>query len=1196
MRKLFLLMFALLTGVSGAWAQEVLPTASVASWMYDSSDPFLTLKTSDDATITTADDGDIIIHASNLCTVDAIPRSYAAVAMVVNMPDEAPGAFADFFCLKAADNYTGAIGLGVTTDKKLKGTWDAASGNKHAYGPTTTNAVTGEHTIIMLCNNSGTTIYVDQANTSVNGSGLKCGTQWTDLRIESAYKNCVKKVFVFNGEQSGNISSIFSELAAFNLVTVANGETKAVSNNSTAYFNVEAGGTLTVDVADYELNKVFGSGGIVLDANTSLTGGKYTLVTGKLTVNEGKTLTIGGGDTQTNSIASFTSIDLAGTIKHNNSVATLNNVTVPADKTGKIFAYDMGSDADGFNLAGTTTLNGNLTICSSWNAQIKVDELAGSGTWLICGTTGESFDETKTASDQAAVINVAAATTFTGTINVNNTNAAATISGDLGVCEIKKTRGTVNYAGNKLNGTTLDGVVLSSTTNRVSTSGIVNIKNLAGCNLPNNNSESNYGYAFVGSGTINFYGICDLTKKADGTDALSSNLGYGSSATIVVKENATLKAGVLFNTRQSENNASITVESGGTLTAIGWTHDNGVLYAKNLVNNGTVNISTGRLTSGYGISTIHNTLSGSGTLNIAEGANLEVSSVPNTITLSGSGDVKLTTFPGTTAPTLTDWTGTINFPSPASDQANLQAIFNAWGNSNSTIKLHSVTGWLPGGDVNPTLQILEGEILTINNGSSSTTPVLKHITGAGILQQTWSGGSSYTLKVEKLTKFTGTLKGTNKPIEVDKLVLDDAPAVDSLLITTSGTVTLNELWLGLQKTEVYKWETKTVGNVTGIYVTSSDPVQLAKESAANDVAPYSNFIGTGVGKYTISLGNDKKYNSKEDFLAALDAWTTVNDYTPPIVTINQPTSAFYRIKSGSKYLQDARKSDSETQRTLTDAEGSNAAVGTVFYLDDNTLIGYKTGYGFGFSVCQTQDTEQLNTMLFTESAEMGKYTIQSQQGTYASADHNEGYWGVDGSDLSRVNDAASGACWTLEAVSSLPVTISAAGYATFNSPVAVEIPQGITAYQASVQDANSIRLVSIDDDVIPANFPVVLKGPEGTYTFNITTTDLTKENYHANELKGSIAAKSVSKGEIYTLQRDSETSVGFYPNAGTTFKGFSAYLTSGSGSRGFQMVSSTGIEHIATPILFENAYDLQGRKAGIVKKGVYIVNGKKVLF
>ena len=968
--------------------------------------------------------------------------------------------------------------------------------------------------------------------------------------------------------------------------------------NTYSQINVPSGSTLIIDVENFDLTKITGAGTVVLDANITFSGSKSTVATGKLTINEGKTLTIGGGDTQTNSIASFTSIDLAGTIKHRNSKATLNNVTVPTGKTGNIFAYDMGSDADGFKLAGTTTLNGNLTICSRWNAQIKVDELAGSGTWLICGTTGESFDETKTASDQAAVINVAAATTFTGTINVNNTNAAATISGDLGECEIKKTRGTVNYAGNKLNGTTLDGVVLSSTTNRVSTSGIVNIKNLAGCNLPNNNSESNYGYAFVGSGTINFYGICDLTKKADGTDALSSNLGYGSSATIVVKENATLKAGVLFNTRQSENNASITVESGGTLTAIGWTHDNGVLYAKNLVNNGTVNISTGRLTSGYGISTIHNTLSGSGTLNIAEGSNFNVASIPSTSTLTGAGVVVLTSFPTSSAPTLSSWTGTVQFPDGGDNNTDLQAIFNAWGNTNSTIKLNNVSGGYLGsnGTVNPTLNILSGKTLTLDYGYLNSDATLTKVTGAGTLdRQGWNGSTNHNLYITTLTDFTGTLKGTGHPIIVKKLVVASAPYANGLLIKTSGNVTLEQLYVGLEQTTAYTWETKTVEEVEGIYVASFDQVQLCREMAANAVAPYFNHIGTGVGKYTITLGVSN-YTSIKDFTEAVEAWTTTADYVNPIVTINQPTSAFYRIKSGNKYLQDVRKSNDATQRTLTDAEGSNAAVGTVFYLDDNTLIGYKTGYGFGFSVCQTQDTEQLNTMLFTESAEMGKYTIQSQQGTYASADHNEGYWGVDGSDLSRVNDAASGACWTLEAVSSLPVTISAAGYATFNSPVAVEIPQGITAYQASVQDADYIRLVSIDDGVIPANFPVVLKGPEGTYTFNITTTDLTKENYHANELNGSIAAKSVSKGEIYTLQRDSETSVGFYPNAGTTFKGFSAYLTSGSGSRGFQMVSSTGIEHIATPILFENAYDLQGRNAGIVKKGVYIVNGKKVLF
>lgn len=1176
---------------TSAWAQSKISKAVVGTYLFDSSNPALTVK-KEGASIWTNNDGSIAMGHTDLSTVTS-SRTYAAVVMRVDMPTTPPSSFKRFINLKTSSDNTGSIGLGVTTEGKLKGTWEAGkNGATGEYGPVTSSAVTGEHTIVLLCNNDGTTIYVDGASTSVISGGLKCGTKWTVLRIESDYVSCVKSVYVFSGEQKDNIAAFFSELS--NVVTVANGETKSVSENSSGTrFFVASGGTLTVDAA-YDLDKIEGAGDVTLGADATISGNKSTVATGKLTINEGKTLTLGTGDSQTNSIASFSSIDLSGTIKHNNSVATLNNVTVPADKTGKIFAYDMGSTSDGFKLAGTTTLNGNLTVCNKYNFQMKVDELAGSGTLLICGTTGDTYDDTKTTSNEDAIVKVGSSPRFTGTIHEANTKSNLSIIGTLKNCTLKGTQAPDGYP-QLADGAVLDSVILEGD-KRIGTTGSVTIKDLAGNNL----SDTSNNYAFIGSGTLNFEGTCDLTKKSDNSASTCSNIGYANGNNIVIKSGATVTASKFYNT--SGNNAAITVE--GTISALSF--------------GGTATLAEGSTTTlsdatPFGAAV---TVSGDATLNltaatsslnsaitVAEGKTLTIDGGSNTVNLTGtvfgSGNIVLSYFPtAATHPTVTDWTGAVEFSDGGSSSTDLQAIFNAWGNTNSTIKLNNVNGGYLGnnGTVNPTLNILSGKTLTLNNGYSNSNSTITRVTGAGTLDRKgWNGSTKHNLNITTLTDFTGTLKGTGHPIIVQKLVLDDAPDVDDLLITTSGTVTLDKLWLGLQETKAYTWDTKTVGGVTGIYVTSSDPVQLARESAANDVAPYFNFIGTGVGKYTISLGN-VKYNSIEDFLAALDAWKTVSDYRVPIVTINQPTSAFYRIKSGSKYLQDVRKSNDATQRTLTDAEGSNAAVGTVFYLDDNTLIGYKTGYGFGFSVCQTQDTEHLNTMLFTKSAEMGKYTIQSQQGTYASADYNEGYWGVDGSDLSRVNDAASGACWTLEAVTSLPVTISAAGYATFNSPVAVEIPQGITAYQASVQDADYIRLVSIDDGVIPANFPVVLKGTPGPYTFNITTTELTGGNYHANELKGSIAAKSVSVGEIYTLQRDSETTVGFYPNAGTTFKGFSAYLTSASGSRGFQMVSSTGIEHIATPILFENAYDLQGRKAGIVKKGVYIVNGKKVLF
>ena len=354
-------------------------------------------------------------------------------------------------------------------------------------------------------------------------------------------------------------------------------------------------------------------------------------------------------------------------------------------------------------------------------------------------------------------------------------------------------------------------------------------------------------------------------------------------------------------------------------------------------------------------------------------------------------------------------------------------------------------------------------------------------------------------------------------------------------------------------------------------------------------------LGTGVNQFAESDAYDTAlsaanttYNNASSTNSELQTAISNLESAVSSLVLNLPSAGFYRIKgkTSGNYLAAGMANSKYAMSSATDAT-------TIFYYDGTKVVNFGSGMANGMSQSSWNwvTDDAASTVTFADGETNGGYSFKSSNAFFYDG-------GTNADRGSSLNTDARYRNWYLTEVTSLPVTISAAGYATFNSPVAVEIPQDqvITAYQASVQDADYIRLVSIDDGVIPANFPVVLKGNPGTYTFNITTTELTGENYHANELKGSIAAKRVSVGEIYTLQRDSETTVGFYPNAGETFKGFSAYLTSASGSRGFQMVSSTGIEHIATPILFENAYDLQGRKAGIVKKGVYIVNGKKVLF
>ena len=827
----------------------------------------------------------------------------------------------------------------------------------------------------------------------------------------------------------------------------------------------------------------------------------------------------------------------------------------------------------------------------------------------------QSGTTAKVAADKTLILDKAVNwTSLTGTGTVlQDVNITTNVAGALPALTLKATAGTLSYTGASLTGTTLDGVVLAGS-GTISTSGEVNIKNLAGNNLT---GSGNYGYAFVGDGTLNFYGTCDLTKKSDGTTAsVGANIGYPSTANINVKQDAVVTAGIVLNTTgDSNSNASITVESGATLNTIGWTHTSAVIYATNLTNNGTINISTGRYSEqpNQGYSVIHSTLSGSGTLNVYEGSRLTASSVPSTMTLTGAGIVELGTFPTSSAPNVTGWTGTVLLPQ-AGDKANLTAIFNAWGNANSTIQLNSVTGYFNESQtVKPTLDILSGATVTVNNGSSNKTPVLAKVTGAGTLAQTWSGGSNYTLKIATLTGFTGTLRGTNKPIAVDKLVLATAPYPNTRLIKTSASnVTLDKLYIGLQGTTAYSWAINTVDDVTGIYVTDVNLVQLAREDATNTITPYYNYVGTGVGKYTVRL-NNVDYTDINEVESAIQEWNLPSQI-PVTITINQPTSAFYRLKSGSQYLQDVRKSSEATQRTMTSEDGANTAAKTLFYLDgDNKFVGYQTGYGFGYSVCQTQNTEELNSVLFTESSEKGKYTIQSQQGTCTSASYNTGYWGVDGNDLSRKNNVADGANWTLETVTSIPVTFnpSALGYATFNSPVALAVPEGVEAYVCKI-DGNKIKLFKANQLttdglwILPANTPVLLYNAsyetDATKNFAVTSTD---ETYDNNGFYGTSASETPdATNYLYYALRKKGEAMGFYQRAdqAATLTGFRAWIRSdkAAGARNFVISfdgdsDPTGIaEALGLQDEKVEIYDLNGRKLTGYQKGINIVNGKKV--
>ena len=169
------------------------------------------------------------------------------------------------------------------------------------------------------------------------------------------------------------------------------------------------------------------------------------------------------------------------------------------------------------------------------------------------------------------------------------------------------------------------------------------------------------------------------------------------------------------------------------------------------------------------------------------------------------------------------------------------------------------------------------------------------------------------------------------------------------------------------------------------------------------------------------------------------------------------------------------------------------------------------------------------------------------------------------------------------------------------------IPTGIEVF-TGVLNGSYITLEPITDK-IQAEEPVILSGTAGFYNF-MPTTGATKAD--ENDLTGSDGSVTGGDG-IYALAIKNDK-VGFYPVAASvTIPAGKAYLeyTSGGAVKGFTFVfdddDATGIEDLKDSKDLKDSnviYNIAGQRLdnsqftihnSQLKRGIYIVNGKKVL-
>lgn len=196
---------------------------------------------------------------------------------------------------------------------------------------------------------------------------------------------------------------------------------------------------------------------------------------------------------------------------------------------------------------------------------------------------------------------------------------------------------------------------------------------------------------------------------------------------------------------------------------------------------------------------------------------------------------------------------------------------------------------------------------------------------------------------------------------------------------------------------------------------------------------------------------------------------------------------------------------------------------------------------------------------------------------------------------------------------SVSVEIGEEGKATlYYSDKALEIPDGVEVTYVSAVSGTQITETAITG-VIPPATGVIIAGEEGTYEFNVVdaanVTAVSGNLLSGSDEEGEIEAVATAECYYYKLVSENDE-IGFYWGAedGGVFTtgAHKAYLavpqSNFDGAAPAKLFFSSFDEGISTGInnvekIAENAaiYNLNGVRVSKMQKGVYVVNGKKVV-
>jgi len=362
-------------------------------------------------------------------------------------------------------------------------------------------------------------------------------------------------------------------------------------------------------------------------------------------------------------------------------------------------------------------------------------------------------------------------------------------------------------------------------------------------------------------------------------------------------------------------------------------------------------------------------------------------------------------------------------------------------------------------------------------------------------------------------------------------------------------------------------------------------------------------MGTADVTYYAVFANVTKGNHKNvvDEITASDLTATSTTYTD---------FSDVEITSAAKYAGNSAKDDSGNIQmrsknsnsgiVSTTSGGRLKSVNITVGSGSNTIdvYGSNTAYDSAGNLYATGSNSKQGTKLGSVSA-TGTITV-TEDYAYVGIRSNNGAIYLSSISITwetGTPDTYSNYCTTVPAPESVSATIASSGYTTFCSPYDLSfesVPNLEAAYVVTTSTAETATLKKVT--AVPAETGVILKGTKGT-TVTIPVAEYTGEAI-SNILVGTLTATPVETETVYVVSGGE-----FKLFAGTEIPAGKAYLPAdkiggNAPSLSFDFGGETTSINSLTPALSQEEgvyYDLSGRRVAQPTKGLYILNGKKVL-